>query len=146
MIAGLKGKVVLVDFWTYACIGYIVTQPYLNAWYNKYEKDGLVILGLHTPKFSCEKEVENVQRAVDKAKIKYPFGLDNNFATWRTYNNKFWPAKYLIDKESNTRYFHADEGDYEGTEKAIRGLLNVNKETVANKIPEIKRATTQANS
>ncbi|HSH55719.1 MAG TPA: cytochrome c biogenesis protein DipZ [Candidatus Limnocylindrales bacterium] len=122
-IAGLKGKVVLIDFWTYSCINCLRTQPYLNAWHDKYKDSGLVILGLHAPEFAFEKVPDNVSNAVKDAKIKYPVALDNNFATWRAYNNKYWPAKYLIDKDGEVRYTHFGEGDYDETESTIQELL-----------------------
>jgi cytochrome c biogenesis protein CcdA/thiol-disulfide isomerase/thioredoxin len=130
-LKGLKGQVVLIDFWTYSCINCVRSAPYINEWYNKYKGDGFTVLGLHAPEFSFEKNVENVERAVrDNFKIEYPVGLDNNFATWDAYNNQFWPAKYLIDAEGNIRYFHAGEGDYLETEKAIQLLLEESGKTV----------------
>ena len=102
----LRGKVVLVDFWTYSCINCIRTQQYLNAWYEKYEKDGLVIIGLHAPEFAFEKIENNVREASQKAGIKYPIALDNDFKTWSAYANRYWPAKYLIDQNGNIVYKH----------------------------------------
>lgn len=122
-LKSLKGKVVLVDFWTYSCINCVRTQPYLNAWHEKYSKDGLVILGLHAPEFAFEKVPENVRKAVGEARIKYPVALDNDFATWRAYKNQFWPAKYLIDKDGQVRYTHFGEGEYAETEGIIQTLL-----------------------
>lgn len=121
----LRGKVVLVDFWTYSCINCVRTQPYLNEWYNKYHDDGLVIVGVHAPEFTFEKDPKNVERAVEEAGIKYPVALDNDFATWNAYKNKYWPAKYLIDAQGNVQYTHFGEGEYEDTEKAIQQLLDV---------------------
>ncbi len=122
-IAGLKGKVVLIDFWTYSCINCQRTEPYLNAWYDKYKDNGFVIIGVHAPEFAFEKVPENVSNAVKEAGIKYPVALDNNFATWRAYSNRFWPAKYLIDKDGQVRYTHFGEGDYDITESTIQALL-----------------------
>lgn len=119
----LRGKVVLVDFWTYSCINCIRTQPYLNAWYDAYHDQGLEIIGVHAPEFAFEKDPDNVQRAIQDANIKYPVALDNDFSTWNAYHNRYWPAKYLIDKEGNIRYFHAGEGNYDETEDKIRELL-----------------------
>ncbi|MEO5691318.1 MAG: cytochrome c biogenesis protein CcdA [Candidatus Saccharimonadales bacterium] len=119
----LRGKVVLIDFWTYSCINCKRTQPYLNAWHEKYNDDGLVILGIHAPEFAFEKVTKNVEDAVKEAKIKYAVGLDNDFSTWRAYDNKYWPAKYLIDKNGQVRYTHFGEGEYEETEEAIQTLL-----------------------
>ena len=122
-IAELKGKVVLLDFWTYSCINCIHTQPYLNKLYAKYKNDGFEILGIHAPEFAFEKVTKNVQNAVKAAKIQYPVALDNEFSTWNAYNNQFWPARYLIDKDGKVRYTHFGEGDYDGTEIAIQTLL-----------------------
>ncbi len=105
-IESLRGKVVLVDFWTYSCINCIRTQPYLNAWHEKYASDGLVILGIHAPEFAFEKLPKNVEKAVQEAGIKYPVGLDNDFKTWNAYDNRYWPAKYLIDQNGNIVYKH----------------------------------------
>lgn len=105
-IESLRGQVILLDFWTYSCINCQQTQPYLNAWYDKYAKDGLTIIGLHAPEFSFEKLKKNVENAVKEAGIKYPVALDNNFTTWNAYANKYWPAKYLIDENGNIVYKH----------------------------------------
>lgn len=133
-IAGLEGKVVLIDFWTYSCINCQRTQTYLNAWYEKYEDDGFVILGIHSPEFAFEKVTENVQKAVVDASIKYPVALDNDFATWKAYENRFWPAKYLIDKDGQVRYTHFGEGDYVETEGTIQALLKESGQTVSDKV------------
>ncbi len=122
-IAGLKGKVVLVDFWTYSCINCIRTLPYLNGWHAKYADDGLVIIGVHTPEFEFEKSLENVQAAIEKYGIHYAVVQDNDFATWKAYKNRYWPRKYLIDKDGHIRYDHIGEGGYDETEAAIRKLL-----------------------
>lgn len=122
-LADLKGKVVLIDFWTYSCINCIRTQPYLNAWHDKYKDDGLVIIGVHAPEFAFEKITSNVQDAVKAAEINYPVALDNDFSTWKAYENQFWPAKYLIDKNGLVRYTHFGEGEYEETEATIQALL-----------------------
>jgi len=125
-ITGLKGKVVLVDFWTYSCINCQRTIPYLNQWYDAYKDQGFTILGLHAPEFAFEKKKENVEKAVQGFDIKYPVGLDNDFATWKAYKNKAWPSKYLIDADGKVRYFHFGEGDYEVTERLIRSLIEQN--------------------
>ena len=122
-LAQLKGKVVLIDFWTYSCINCQRTQPYLNKWYDKYKDDGFVIIGAHAPEFAFEKVPANVRQAVKEANIKYPVALDNDFATWNAYKNQFWPAKYLIDKDGQVRYTHFGEGNYDETEGAIQTLL-----------------------
>ncbi|MDE1860670.1 MAG: redoxin domain-containing protein [Candidatus Micrarchaeota archaeon] len=119
----LKGKVVLIDFWTYSCINCIRTIPHLNAWENEYGNNGLVIIGVHTPEFQFEKNYSNVLNAVNRFGIKYPVALDNNYSTWISYNNHYWPADYLIDKNGNIRVEQAGEGDYNQTEKLIRALL-----------------------
>ena len=125
----LKGKVVLVDFWTYSCINCIRTLPYLTAWDEKYRDQGLVIVGVHTPEFGFEKVTNNVKTALERHKIKYPVAQDNDFGTWNAYNNKYWPAKYLIDQQGNIIYTHFGEGDYEETESIIQQLLNVTADT-----------------
>jgi thiol-disulfide isomerase/thioredoxin len=122
-IESLRGKVILVDFWTYSCINCIRTQPYLNAWHEKYEKDGLVIIGIHAPEFAFEKVESNVREASKKAGIKYPVALDNDFATWNAYGNRYWPAKYLIDQNGIIVYKHFGEGNYTETELKIQELL-----------------------
>lgn len=119
----LRGKVVLIDFWTYSCVNCIRTQPVLNSWYERYHQEGFEIIGVHAPEFAFEKLPENVQAAIDEEKIKYPVALDNDFATWNAFQNQYWPAKYLIDKNGTIRYYHFGEGNYEETETAIRKLL-----------------------
>lgn len=123
-LADLKGKVVLVDFWTYSCINCIRTIPYLNAWHEKYAADGLVIVGVHTPEFQFEKDYNNVKAAVEKFEIKYPVVQDNDKGTWNAYENRYWPRKYLIDNEGYIRYDHIGEGEYAETEKVIQSLLS----------------------
>lgn len=119
----LRGKVVLVDFWTYSCINCIRTLPHLNAWHQKYKDNGFVLLGVHTPEFAFEKKKENVLDAVKKYKIEYPVALDNDYATWNAYANHYWPAHYLIDKDGYIRYRTFGEGHYAETESAIQQLL-----------------------
>jgi thiol-disulfide isomerase/thioredoxin len=116
-------KVILVDFWTYSCINCQRTQPYLNAWYDKYKDQGLEIVGIHTPEFEFEKEYENVARATAQANIKYPVVLDNDYSTWTAYENRYWPRKYLIDIDGYIIYDHIGEGAYEETEKKIQTVL-----------------------
>jgi thiol-disulfide isomerase/thioredoxin len=122
-LADLRGKVVLVDFWTYSCINCIRTIPYLNAWYEKYADKGLVIVGVHTPEFEFEKDYNNVQAAVEKFHIRYPVAQDNEKQTWNAYDNRYWPRKYLIDADGYIRYDHIGEGGYAETEKVIQSLL-----------------------
>lgn len=119
----LRGKVVLVDFWTYSCINCIRTIPYLNAWHDKYAEQGLVIVGVHTPEFEFEKDYDNVKAAVEKFGIKYPVAQDNDKGTWSAYENRYWPRKYLVDTEGYIRYDHIGEGKYAETEKVIQSLL-----------------------
>ncbi len=125
-------KVVLVDFWTYTCINCIRTLPYLKEWDEKYSKKGLQIIGIHTPEFDFEKKTENVEQAVKDFKIKYPVGMDNDYSTWNNYENRYWPAKYLIDKDGYIKYFHFGEGNYEEIEKKIQELLKELGENVTN--------------
>ena len=123
-LAALRGKVVIVDFWTYSCINCIRTIPYLNSWHEKYAGKGLVIIGVHSPEFEFDKNYQNVKSAVEKFNIKYPVVQDNDFATWRSYNNRYWPHKFLIDPQGYIRYDHIGEGGYEETETKIVELLN----------------------
>ena len=122
-IEGLRGKVVLVDFWTYTCVNCIRTLPYLKVWHSKYADDGLVILGVHTPEFRFEHDIDNVRQAVDDYSLTYPIVQDNNFETWDAFDNRYWPAKYLIDQNGVIRYQHYGEGAYDETEAMIRLLL-----------------------
>ena len=122
-LADLKGKVVLIDFWTYSCINCIRTLPYLKAWYDAYKDDGFVIIGVHAPEFEFEKKAENVQRAIQDFKLAYPVVQDNNLATWDAFSNHYWPAHYLIDMDGRVRREHFGEGGYDETERAIRALL-----------------------
>ena len=122
-LADLRGKVVLVDFWTYSCINCIRTIPYLNAWYEKYADKGLEIVGVHTPEFEFEKDYNNVQAAVEKFHIRYPVAQDNEKQTWNAYDNRYWPRKYLIDADGYISYDHIGEGGYAETEKVIQSLL-----------------------
>ena len=119
----LKGKVVVIDFWTYSCINCQRTLPYLRNWWDKYKDKGLVIIGVHSPEFEFEKNKENVAKAISDFKLSYPIVQDNDFATWRAYNNRYWPAKYFIDKEGYIRYTHFGEGAYDESEKVIQELL-----------------------
>lgn len=119
----LEGKVVLIDFMTYSCINCIRTWPFINSWHEKYKDDGLLIIGIHTPEFQFEKDEENVRKAMKDAGIEFPVALDNNYTTWRNFNNRFWPAKYLFDKDGILRYTHFGEGKYDETERIIQELL-----------------------
>ena len=129
-IVGLRGQVVLVDFWTYTCINCIRTLPYVTSWYEKYKDNNFVVVGVHTPEFEFEKKTGNVEAAIKQYKINYPVAQDNDYATWRAYNNRYWPAKYLIDVDGNIRKFHFGEGEYEEMESAIRELIKEGGEDV----------------
>lgn len=122
-MAGLKGKVVLVDFWTYSCINCIRTLPYLRGYWEKYREAPFVLIGVHTPEFVFEKDPKNVRQAIDKYDLQYPIVQDNDFATWDAFANRYWPAKYLIDAEGYVRYTHFGEGAYDETDEAIASLL-----------------------
>ena len=122
-LASLRGKVVLVHFWTFGCINCIHVQPYVKAWYDEYADDGLVVVGVHTPELSFEREIGNVRAAVAKADVRFPVALDPDFATWHAYQNRYWPAFYFIDKTGRIRHTHFGEGDYDGSERVIRALL-----------------------
>jgi len=122
-LANYKGKVVLIDFWTYSCINCIRTIPYLNDWYSKYADKGFLIIGVHSPEFEFEKNYDNVKTAVQKFGIMYPVVLDNNLGTWNAYGNQYWPRHYLIDAQGYIREDHIGEGGYAETEKTIQSLL-----------------------
>ena len=119
----LRGRVVLIDFWTYTCINCIRTLPYLKAWDERYRDRGLTIVGVHTPEFPFEREAGNVEDAIEQNGLRYPVVQDNEYGTWSAYGNQYWPAKYLIDARGKVRYVHFGEGEYEETETAIRELL-----------------------
>jgi cytochrome c biogenesis protein CcdA/thiol-disulfide isomerase/thioredoxin len=119
----LRGKVVLVDFWTYSCINCLRTLPYVKRWYEMYKDHGLVVIGVHAPEFAFERDPDNVRRAVGELGITYPVAVDDDYAIWRGFSNQYWPAHYFIDAEGRIRGQHFGEGDYEGSERIIRGLL-----------------------
>jgi thiol-disulfide isomerase/thioredoxin len=120
----LRGKVVVIDFWTYSCINCLRAIPYVRAWAEKYRDKGLVVIGVHAPEFAFEKDVANVRRAVADLGIHYPVAIDNNYAIWRALNNQYWPAHYFIDAEGRIRHHHFGEGDYAGSERVIQALLD----------------------
>jgi cytochrome c biogenesis protein CcdA/thiol-disulfide isomerase/thioredoxin len=128
----LKGKVVLVDFWTYSCINCLRAIPYVRAWADKYRDQGLVVIGVHSPEFAFEKNVDNVRDAVSDLQIDYPVAIDNNFAVWRAFDNQYWPAHYFIDAQGRIRHHHFGEGDYDGSERVIQQLL---AEAGSNQLP-----------
>jgi len=119
----LRGKVVLIDFWTYTCINWLRTLPYVRAWAEKYRSQGLVVIGVHAPEFAFEKNVSNVRWAVKDMRIDYPIAIDNEHVIWRAFKNQYWPALYFIDAQGRVRHHHFGEGAYEQSEMIIRGLL-----------------------
>jgi thiol-disulfide isomerase/thioredoxin len=127
-------KIILIDFWTYSCINCQRTFPYLNAWYEKYNDQGLEILGIHTPEFEFEKEYDNVLKAVKQFELKHPVILDNDFSTWQAYKNRYWPRKYLIDIDGYIVYDHIGEGGYDETERVIQKLLQERNERIEENI------------
>ncbi len=120
---GLRGKVVLIDFWTYSCINCLRAIPYVRAWAEKYQGQGLVVIGVHAPEFAFEKNIDNVRRATRDLKVDYPVAIDNEYAIWRAFNNQYWPAHYFIDAQGRIRYHHFGEGEYEHSEEVLRQLL-----------------------
>ncbi|MGB8702349.1 MAG: thioredoxin family protein, partial [Thermosynechococcaceae cyanobacterium] len=122
-VANLNGKVVLVQFWTFECINCQRTLPYIVQWHKKYAAQGLQVIGVHTPEFAFERDVNNVRDALKQHDITYPVPLDNNFQTWKAYNNRYWPNLYLADRQGFLRYSHSGEGAYDTTEQTIRRLL-----------------------
>lgn len=143
----LKGKVVLVDFWTYSCINCLRSIPYIRAWAEKYKAQGLVVIGVHTPEFAFEKNVTNVKNAIADLKIGYPVAVDNNFAIWRAFDNQYWPAHYFIDAQGNIRHHHFGEGDYDGSERVIQELLKqAGRTNVASGTVNVSASGTEAAS
>jgi len=122
-LGSLRGKVILIDFWTYSCINCLRTLPYVERWYETYRKAGLVVVGVHTPEFAFEHVHSNVARAVQSLGVRYPVALDNGYGTWTAWGNRYWPAKYFVDRSGHVRYAHFGEGEYERTEAVIRTLL-----------------------
>jgi thiol-disulfide isomerase/thioredoxin len=120
---GLRGKVVLVDVWTFTCINWLRTLPYVRAWAAKYKDQGLVVIGVHSPEFPFEKDLENVRRSAKAMRVDYPIAVDSDMAIWRAFNNEYWPALYLIDAKGKIRYHQFGEGEYERTERVIQQLL-----------------------
>jgi thiol-disulfide isomerase/thioredoxin len=119
----LRGKVVLVDFWTYTCVNWQRTLPYVRAWARKYEPDDLVVIGVHTPEFTFEKDLDNVHGAIQDLDVDYPVAVDSNYAIWRAFNNEAWPALYFVDAKGHIRGHHFGEGDYVKAERTIQELL-----------------------
>lgn len=122
-LAALRGQVVLVDFWTHACINCLRTLPHVNRWADTYRDQGLAVVGVHTPEFAFERSVSNLQTAIKRYGVKHPVAMDNDYATWKAYENRYWPAHYLVDGRGRIRYRHFGEGEYARTEAAIQALL-----------------------
>jgi len=121
--AGLRGKVVLVDFWTYSCINWLRTLPHVRAWAEKYRSQGLVVIGVHSPEFEFEKNLDNIRQAVKDMRVDYPVAIDSDHAIWRAFDNQYWPALYLVDAQGRIRHHHFGEGGYERAERIIQQLL-----------------------
>ena len=126
--ADLKGKVVVYDFWTYSCVNCVRTLPYVESWYQRYAKDGLVVVGVHSPEFDFEKIHHNVAAAVKKLGVTYPVVFDDDMDIWNEFSNQYWPAKYITDTSGSLRYEHFGEGEYSATESVIRALLHIKKD------------------
>jgi thiol-disulfide isomerase/thioredoxin len=121
--AGLRGKVVLIDFWTYTCINWLRTLPYVRAWAEKYKNQGLVVIGVHAPEFAFEKNIDNVRRAAKDMRVDYPIAIDSDHTIWRAFKNEYWPALYFVDAQGRIRHHHFGEGEYERAERIIQQLL-----------------------
>ncbi|MEP7453954.1 cytochrome c biogenesis protein DipZ [Phyllobacterium sp. SB3] len=144
-VEGLRGKVVLVDFWTYSCINCLRAVPYVRAWAEKYKDQGLVVIGVHAPEFAFEKDVANVRKAATDLKIDYPIAIDNNYEIWRAFRNEYWPAHYFIDVQGRVRYHHFGEGEYDRSEKVIQQLLaEAGKSNVSTDLVTVKAAGVEA--
>src|SRR4029079_11564061 len=137
---GLRGRVVLVDIWTFSCVHWLRTLPYVRAWAEKYADRGLVVVGVHAPEFGFEHDLDNVSRASADLDIGYPVVIDNDFAIWRSLDNHYWPAVYLVDRNGRIRYHHFGEEAYEETEEAIQALLEIDGELVDGTADGLSRA------
>jgi thiol-disulfide isomerase/thioredoxin len=140
-IRSLKGKVVLVDFWTYTCINCIRTLPHVISWYENYKDKGFIVIGVHTPEFQFEHNTGNVLDAIKTYGIRYPVAQDNDYSTWNNYNNEYWPAEYLIDANGNIRRTHFGEGEYDQMEMAIRELLKENGQSLTESLDNMPDQT-----
>src|SRR3954465_8953209 len=127
---GLRGRVVLVDIWTYSCVNWLRTLPYVRAWHERYGEQGLVVVGAHAPEFGFEHDIDNVRRAARELDVGYPVVIDDDFAIWRSFENQYWPALYLVDRDGRVRFRHFGEGAYEQIEQAIQQVLGVEQDTV----------------
>ena len=121
--ASLRGKVVLINFWTYTCINWLRALPYVRAWASKYADHGLLVIGVHTPEFSFEKDLDNVRRAATDLRVRYPIAVDTDYAVWQAFDNHYWPALYFVDAQGRIRHHHFGEGEYERSEQIIQQLL-----------------------
>jgi thiol-disulfide isomerase/thioredoxin len=119
----LRGKVVLIDFWTFACVNCQRALPYVRAWAEKYRDQGLIVIGVHSPEFAFERNVDNVKLAANELGLRFPIAIDNRFAIWRSFSNRYWPAHYFVDSQGRIRFHHFGEGGYEKSEQVIRHLL-----------------------
>jgi thiol-disulfide isomerase/thioredoxin len=135
--AGLRGKVVLVDFWTYTCINWLRTLPYVRAWDAKYREQGLVVIGAHTPEFPFEKDIDNVRWAAKEMDVNYPIAVDSDYGVWRAFDNNYWPAVYVADAKGGIRYHHFGEGAYDETERVIQRLLSESGRKTDNKLVKV---------
>jgi len=129
--AGLRGQVVLVNFWTLTCINWLRQEPYVRAWWQAYRNDGLVVIGVHTPEFSFEHDVDGIRRAIEARGIDYPVAVDNDYQIWTAFDNHYWPALYFVDTDGVIRDFHFGEGRYEQSEQVIQELLGIERERVS---------------
>ena len=135
--AGLRGKVVLVDFWTYTCINWLRTLPYVRAWDAKYRDQGLVVIGAHTPEFPFEKDLDNVRWAAKEMEVNYPIAVDSDYGVWRAFDNNYWPAVYVADAKGDIRYHHFGEGAYDETERVIQRLLSESGRKIDNQLVKV---------
>jgi thiol-disulfide isomerase/thioredoxin len=135
--AGLRGKVVLVDFWTYTCVNWLRTLPYVRAWAEKYRDQGLVVIGAHTPEFPFEKDIDNVQWAAKEMDVSYPIAVDSNYGVWRAFNNNYWPAAYVADVNGRIQFHHFGEGAYGDIERVIQRLLGESGKTTDNQLVQV---------
>ena len=133
----LRGHVVLVDFWTYSCVNWLRTLPYVSAWHETYRDRGVVVVGVHAPEFGFEHDIDNVRRATSELGVGYPVVIDNDFAIWRSFENQYWPAVYLVDRDGRIRFHHFGEGNYDGIERVIQRLLGDSGRTIDKQLVKV---------